>query len=358
MKLPLSLFKSSLLKFSFVLSSLGMVCFVGSPEESRAQGVIEGLENEVQSVLQRAQDSIVRIKVIVPVTESSTKKVFPGLSVGTGFFIDTQGHILTTASVPRGSKEVLVYWRGKAFEARYLGQDDRTNVSVLKIDATTPTLPIGEESSLKAGAMTFVVGYPSDGSLSVEYGFISDPFATRMPHFLTTTHIRSSVRVQPGHSGSPMLNRKGEVVGMVVYALDDGSSTFALPITAARKIQSDLVRYNAPRHGWTGLTVMTHSDDLKSSEALAVRMVYRYSPAHSAGIEPGDILKRIGNKKIQTLADLINATFYLSVGETVDFAVERQGELLSLPVRIGSRPTDQELLTMSPVEGPSPVKKP
>jgi serine protease Do len=317
---------------------------------------MQNLEKETQAVFERAKDAVVQIKTIVPVKDVQKGEVVgEGLSAGTGFFIDNKGLILTAASVLRGSEKAVVYWGGKSYEGQSLGQDDRTNVALVRIDATTPCLPVGDPEVLKAASVSMVVGYGVDGPASAECGFISDPDSTGMPKVFAVTHIRTSVRSRPGQSGSPLLNSKGEVVGMVVYATEDFGSTFALPITAARKIQRDLVEHHAPRHGWTGLTIEVPASDLQNTQKkIAIRDVYSGCSAHQAGIRSGDVLKKIGNKTIQTPADVMNATFYLSVGEMVNFIVERKGETLTLPVKVMPRPSEKEYLALKPVPASSP----
>ena len=317
----------------------------------------------VQAVFERAKDCVVQIKTIVPVTDpASGKAVGERLSAGTGFFVDNQGHILTTASVPGGSKEVVVYWRGKAYTAQCLGQDDRTNLALLKIEATTPSLPAADLETIKPGSTALVVGYPFEGQASLESGFISAN-GVQMPQLFARSElrsgvplIRSSVRVHPGQSGSPLLTAKGEMIGMVIYALDDGSSTFVLPIAAAQKIQRDLARYHVPRYGWTGVTVAFNMKDLKNAEReVAVNGVFQGYPGHQAGLQPGDVLKKIGEKTILTPSDLMNATFYLTIGETVNYTIERDGETLTLPVKVIPRPSDEEMLTLKTV-APSTIR--
>ncbi|MCC7519505.1 MAG: serine protease [Verrucomicrobiae bacterium] len=339
------------------------VLFFAAP--ARAQSVVQGLEKDIQAIFDRTKDGVVRIKAIVPVTDGDRKEIVAeGLSVGTGFFVDGNGLILTAASVLRGADRALVYWRGNTYEAQALGQDLRTNVALLKLNAKTPSLPQGSPDALKVGSMTFAVGFPMDGPISGEYGFVSDPTfisgsvsdknAMRMPQFIVTSLIRCSVRVQPGQSGSPLLNARGEVVGIVTYSLDQDGSTFALPITAARKIQKDLVEYHAPRDGWTGLTIAVRGDHLKTQDReIAVQDVYEGYPGHLAGIQPGDILRRIGNREIRSAADVMNATFYLSVDETVNFAVEREGKLMELPLKVVQRPSDKERLALKRVAPPA-----
>lgn len=338
-----------LLRMGTVFASffVGGLCLT-SFNTAEAQSVMQGLEKEVKGICDRAKDSVVQIKTIIPVRDATKGDIVgEGLSAGTGFFVDNKGLILTAASVLRGSDKAIVYWRGKTYEGVSVGQDDQTNVALLKIDTATPCLPAGDPDGLKVGSMSLLVGYPENGQVTAEYGFVSEPDATRMPKFFTVTHIRSSVRAQRGQSGSPLLNTKGEVVGMVVYATEDGASTFSLPINAARKVQRDLVEHHAPRKGWTGLTIEVPGGDPKNSrQEIAIRDVYTGCSAHQAGIRPGDILRKIGSREIRTPADVMNATFYLSIGEMVNFTVERGGESLNLPVRVMARPTEKEVLAM------------
>jgi serine protease DegS len=353
-----------------LVACLAVALLGAAAPRALAQGVVQGLEKEMQAIFERTQDAVVRIKAIVPVTDANQKEVIAeGLSVGTGFFVDGNGLILTAASVLRGADRALVYWRGNTYEASSLGFDLRTNLALLRIEpkdlpGRPPVLPHGAPKALKMGSMTLAVGFPMDGPISAEYGFVSDPTyisgfmsdknATRMPQFVATSHIRTSVRVQPGQSGSPLLNAKGELVGIVTYALDQDGSTFALPITAAMKIQRDLVEHHAPRHGWTGLTIVVRGDNLKDSgREIAIQDVFEGYPAHLAGIQPGDVLRRIGPNDVRSPKDVIDATFYLSIGETVSFTIERNGKAMDLPLKVVQRPTEKEMAALKRVTPPT-----
>ena len=144
-------------------------------------------------------------------------------------------------------------------------------------------------------------------------------------------------------------------MGILVYTTMDGSSSFALPITAAQKIQQDFLEFKIARHGWTGMTIDVLDNKLSPQEGIGIRDVFRDSPGHLAGIHSGDTLLKIGNKNIKSASDVINATFYLSVGETVNFTIRREEEIRVFPVKVFSRPTDEQLLTLKPVSSsPSP----
>ncbi len=335
-------FNFSLRRMSLGLCAALLLGSVGVSYPS--QGVMEGFEKEIQGIFERTKDSVVQIKTILPVTDVQKGDVVAeALSIGSGFFVNTNGMVMTAASVLHGCTNAVVYWRGKPHEAQVVGQDPRTNLALLKIDAETPCLPMGDPELLKVGSMALAVGYPADAPISAEYGFISNTDAAQTPRFFTTTHIRSSIRAQPGQSGSPFLNSKGEVVGMVVYSMEDGSSTFALPITAARKVQNDLVQFHAPRQGWTGMTIEVKSNLQSQGDGIAVRDVYEGCPGHRAGINSGDVILKIGEKQIHSPADVMNATFYLSIGEKVNFTISRDGEEKVVPVDVVSRPSDKEM---------------
>jgi S1-C subfamily serine protease len=342
---------SSLSKIQKLVVLVAFVLLGTCLSHVRAESVMQGLETEIQTIFVRTKDAVVQIKTILPVKDpkEDDKVLTEALSIGTGFFIDHKGHLFTAASVLRGSAKAIVYWRGKAYEAQSLGQDPRTNLALLKIDAETPFLPIGDPDNVKVGSLALAVGYPADAPISAEYGFISNVDAAQLPRFFATTHMRSSIRVQPGQSGSPFLNSKGEVVGMIVYSMQDGSSTFALPITAAQKIERDFLEFHAPRHGWTGLTIEVRNNLQSPDAGIAIRDVYQGYPGHVAGIYSGDSLLKIGNKEIKTPADVMNATFYLSVGETVNFTIDREGETKVVPVKVVPRPSEKELLVLKTV---------
>lgn len=341
--------------FALAVALLGAALL---PSQGTAgESVMQGMEKEVEGIFERTKDAVVKIQTIVPVNDAqSGKKLTDALTWGTGFFVDNKGHVLTAASVVRGSPNAMVYWRGKGYEARTIGSDSRSNLALLKIDAETTSLAVGDPESLKVGSMALAVGYPMDQPLSVEYGNISNLDAGQMPRFFATTHIRSNVRVQPGQSGSPFLNSKGQVVGMVVYAMDDGSSTFALPITAAKKVQKDLMDFHAARYGWTGLTIAVVDKPMAEGQGIAVRDVYQGYPGHQSGIQSGDLILKIGTKEIRSPADVMNATFYLSIGENVDFTIQHEGETKVVPVKVVERPNEKEMLALKTVSTPSPLR--
>jgi S1-C subfamily serine protease len=256
--------------------------------------------------------------------------------------VDDHGTILTAATVLRGQTQAIVYWRNKAYEAKVMGEDQRTNLALLKIEDQTPFLK-SSEISPKIGSRVLAVGFPYDGSIAVEHGYIWESDPVRTPITFATTHICSSVRVQPGQSGSPFLNMKGEVMGVVTFATQDGKASYALPIDTAQRIQQDLAKNHSAKHGWVGMTIEVKARKASAQEDVVIRGVYHGQPAHIATIQPGDILRKIGDKEIHTPADVMNATIYLPIDSTINFTIERDAIIKEFSVKVTPRPSDQSL---------------
>lgn len=349
---------------SFSFSPFGLVvglmagALTWAGGDACAQGVVQGFEKDIQGIFDRTKDSVVKIKTLLPVTDATKGvQITEALSYGTGFFMDGCGHILTAASVLRGSTNAVVYWRDKTYDAVSVGQDPRSNLALLKIESQTPLLPFGDPDALKVGLLTLAVGYPMDDPISAEYGFVSNVDPVQMVKLLPIAPIRCSIRAQPGQSGSPVLNSKGEVVGILIYAMMDGSSSFVLPITAAQKIVADLREFHESRPGWMGLTIEVQGNSSAPDQKVRVRDVYQGCPGNQAGIVPGDVLLKIGSKPIRTAADVMKATFYVSVGETVQFLIERDGEEKAVTLKVVARPSEKELLALKRVSpGSTPLR--
>jgi serine protease Do len=147
-----------------------------------------------------------------------------------------------------------------------------------------------------------------------------------------------NVPTQRGEAGAPLLNMKGEVVGIVVSGLGNNSSCYAVPIEAAEKIRSDFVRFGEARHGWIGVNnVSPASQEVEGSRAM-VTQVAEDAPASRAGLKEGDVLLQVGKKKIIDPEDIFDASFYITAGDTVPITVMRGDQKMTLQVQAGMHP--------------------
>ena len=206
------------------------------------------IEQTVQEVFKHAQDAVVKIEAV------DAGNSF-GHLCGTGFFVDPNGTIYTSYSVGGQSRDIVVSYGEKKYPATRLIGDPRTGVAILKIEASTPFIPVSKSGNVAVATPILALGYPANLPLTPTFGVVGGMDWNYMGHPLVVTHIRANVAVQPGEGGAPMLNLKGEVVGIVIASINYGSGCYALPIEAAEKIRMDYVRFGEIRPGWVGIHI-------------------------------------------------------------------------------------------------------
>ena len=232
--------------------------------------------------------------------------------------------------------------------ARILGRDLQTNLALLKIEpgtnVATSFLPQGNSDDLHPGSMVIAIGFPYDLSSAPVVGFVGGLDIQRGEHVFATSHIRAGCRLSPGQGGGPLLNARGEVVGIAVAAhMDD--QCYALPINAARKTYSDIEQFGQPQRTWVGLGIaerqkISPETGVEDSRVL-VQQIYSNAPAANAGFCEGDVLVRVGTNEVRCSADVLNTMFYCHVGDKVEFTVRRDGEEKKIALVIGARPAGE-----------------
>src|ERR1700720_3962225 len=228
----------------------------GAEKQNRIESATT-ISREVKDVFERAAKAVVKIH--------ATDRM--GALSGTGFFIDPTGTLYTAYSVGGEADNVSVEFKGKKYPARQLLADLRSGIAILKIDAATPTLPIGKSEELEIATPVVAIGYPLDLSETPCFGMIGGFDRKCLGGYFPTTHLRVNLPPQRGEGGAPLLNLKGEVVGILLYSLENNSSCYALPIDAAEKIRSDLARFGEARHGWIGARVKEAANAVGGSRA-------------------------------------------------------------------------------------------
>jgi S1-C subfamily serine protease len=259
---------------------------------------------------------------------------------GTGFFIDPTGTLYTAYTVGGEADNFTIEFDGKKYPARQLLADIRSGTAILKIDAVTPALPIGKSEELQVATPVVAIGYPLDLPKTPNFGMVAGFDRKYLGRYFSTTHVRLNLPTQRGEAGAPLLNMKGEVVGIVVSSLENNSSCYAVPIEAAEKIRSDFVRFGEARHGWVGINVSEAPAPVEGSRA-EMTQIMDGTPAASSGVKPGDILLQVGRAKITQPEDVLNASFFITAGDTVPITVMRGDEKLTFNVRAELHPASE-----------------
>lgn len=267
-------------------------------------------------------------------------------SLGSGFVISPDGYILTNAHVVDGADEVTVRLNDKReYRARIIGADKRTDVALIKIEASgLPVARLGDPSRLRVGEWVAAIGSPFGFENSITAGIVSAK-GRSLPQENYVPFIQTDVAINPGNSGGPLFNMNGEVVGInsQIYSRSGGymGLSFAIPIDVAMDIQNQLRASGKVSRGRMGVVIQEVTKELAESFGLdkplgaIINSVEPGGPAALAGLEPGDVVLRFDGKSIATSADLPRIVATTRPGSRVNVQIWRKGGLKDVALTVG-----------------------
>jgi serine protease Do len=283
--------------------------------------------------------------------------------VGSGFVLSADGFIMTNAHVVEGADQVMVTLPDKReFKARIVGADKRTDVAVVKIEATgLPAVKIGDVNRLKVGEWVMAIGSPFGLENSVTAGIVS---AKQRDTGDYLPFIQTDVAINPGNSGGPLINMRGEVVGInsQIYSRSGGfmGISFAIPIDEAIRVSEQLRATGRVQRGRLGVQIDQVSKEVAESLGLSkpqgalVRGVEQASPAEKAGLEAGDIILRFDGKLIEKSADLPRQVGNTKPGTVSKLQIWRRGSSKELSITVGEfEPEKPAKKAAAPAEKPA-----
>ena len=281
--------------------------------------------------------------------------------VGSGFILSADGFVMTNAHVVDGADQVMVTLPDKReFKARIVGLDKRTDVAVVKIEATgLPAVKIGDVSRLKVGEWVMAIGSPFGLDNSVTAGIVS---AKQRDTGDYLPFIQTDVAINPGNSGGPLINMRGEVVGInsQIYSRSGGfmGISFAIPIDEAVRVSEQLRATGKVQRGRLGVQIDTVSKEVAESLGLSkaqgalVRGVEQGSPAEKAGLEPGDIILKFEGKAIEKSTDLPRMVGNTKPGTRSAIQVWRRGSMKDMHITVGEFEADKPVKKAAATEKP------
>ncbi len=283
--------------------------------------------------------------------------------LGSGFVLTSDGFIMTNAHVIDGADEVLVTLTDKReFKAKIIGTDKRTDVAVLKIDATgLPAMKFGDISRLRVGEWVMAIGSPFGLENTVTAGIVS---AKQRDTGDYLPFIQTDVAINPGNSGGPLINMRGEVVGVnsQIYSRSGGfmGISFAIPIDEAIRVSDQLRTTGRVTRGRIGVQIGAVTKDIAESIGLGkaqgalVGAVEPGSPGDKAGLEAGDIITKFDGKPIERSADLPRLVGNTKPGTKSTLSVFRRGATRELAVTVGEIESDAPVVAAR--KAPEPEK--
>jgi serine protease Do len=270
--------------------------------------------------------------------------------VGSGFILSADGFIMTNAHVVDGADELTVTLTDKReFKARIIGFDRRTDVAVVKIEASgLPAVKIGDVNRLRVGEWVMAIGSPFGLDNTVTAGIVS---AKQRDTGDFISFIQTDVAINPGNSGGPLLNLRGEVVGInsQIYSRTGGSVgiSFAIPIDDAMRVADQLRANGRVIRGRIGVDIRPVTKEVAESIGLGkergafIRSVEKDGPADKAGVEAGDIVLKVDGKAVERTSDLQKFIFGIRPGSRTTLQVFRNGQTRDIAVTVGEFEADR-----------------
>jgi serine protease Do len=267
-------------------------------------------------------------------------------SLGSGFIISADGYILTNAHVVDRAEKITVRLTDKReFKARVIGADKRTDVALLKIDATgLPKVTLGNPDQVKVGEWVLAIGSPFGFDSSVTAGIVSAK-GRSLPQENFVPFIQTDVAINPGNSGGPLFNMKGEVVGInsQIYSRSGGymGLSFSIPIDVAMDVVSQLRSNGKVTRGRIGVSIQEVTRELADSFGLPkvggalISSVEKGGPAEKAGVRPSDVILKFDGKAVNSSADLPRIVAATKPGNKVSVQLWRKGRTQDVSLVVG-----------------------
>ncbi|MBN1826154.1 MAG: trypsin-like peptidase domain-containing protein [Candidatus Eisenbacteria bacterium] len=289
--------------------------------------------------------------------------VTPVANMGSGVIISPQGYVLSNAHVLEGAEQIeVVLSDGREFAAELIGTDPSYDLSVIRIEGEDlPVAPLGDSDGLVIGEWALAIGNPfgyllNNTQPSVTVGVISAVHRDVRPgdtgRGIYKDMIQTDAAINPGNSGGPLVNARGEVVGINTFIFTKSGGSlgvgFAIPINTAGRIVEELIRYGQVRQVWVGVRVQEINAraarilGLTSQDGVLVSYVDEGSPAQETGIQVGDVIIAVNGERVVGIEEARRALFGVQVGDTLDLAVVRKGEMMGFRLTMREQPRGRE----------------
>jgi len=377
-KINRNIILATALAFLLCLSWVGTVS--AETEQTNSYLALEAFSNGIADIAETVGPAVANIDTVRMVTTQfpsfedpifkrffgrefeEFRRTIPQKGTGSGFIINQEGYVLTNEHVVRKADKIKVTLSdGREFDGEVIGSDVTSDMAIVKIKADhLPTVALGNSDELRVGEIVIAIGNPYGLQQTVTMGVVSAKgrsIPTGIEGHIYRNFIQTDTAINPGNSGGPLLNIKGEVVGIntaiIPYAQGIG---FAIPINMAKKNIDDLINLGKVRRSWLGVYIqevtpeIAKQFDLTEAKGVLVGDVIKNSPAEEVGIKTGDIIKKVNNEEVNSPAELQDKIGNIEIDKEANIEIVRNGETIPFVVKIGEMPTVEEEGSESPKE--------
>lgn len=337
---------------------------LASEDKSPAMGLSAAAQKAMPTVVNIFTSTIIK-NPVNPFMDDPRFKFFFGdqfdtepqssSSLGSGVIVSPDGYILTNHHVVEAADQIEVALSdGRKAKAHVIGSDPETDLAVIKIElpGNLPSITFGHPEKAHVGDMVLAIGNPFGVGETVTMGIVS---ALKRDHLGINTFenfIQTDAAINPGNSGGALVDGNGYLIGInsAIYSPNGGSLGigFAISATTAKKTMEQIIQHGSVTRGWIGAGVQELTPELAESfklgdiKGVLVTEVVQHSPADQSGIKTGDILTKIDSNAIDNWSAMLETVASLPPGKTVPIQLMRNGEAISLQVKVGKRPKPME----------------
>ncbi len=354
----------SMLKIVLILAVALLGMF---PSLSAEAGILEQVENELVQLADRVRPAVVSLSPYIAKDAIGqglpTNKTRP-VNAGAGVIYNAEkGLLVTNSHVVRNVEKVKVTFKdGIEIIGEVLGADEDTDLAVVQIVSETPLAAVqfGDSSKLRVGQLVVAVGNPYGLNDTTTFGIISGLKRENINLSRYEDFIQTDASINPGNSGGPLLNIKGEMIGINTAIINYAQSIgFSIPSNMVKHVVAQLVEHGEVHRGWLGVGIDPVTEDVakrvKAQEGVGViiNSVFEGDPADLAGLKIGDIILKIGGAEIDSPNSMIRVIGAITPGQTINLDILRAGEHKVVPIKLESRKKRTAQLTQVPTISPS-----
>jgi len=355
------------------LSLMWVQVISAETEQTSSHLALESFSDSIADIAEKVGPAVVNIDTVKMVKQGSTfsnddpifrhffgeqfrefSRTVPQKGTGSGFIINKEGYILTNEHVVHKADKIKVTLAdGRKFDGKVVGSDETSDMAIVKIkEDDLPIVALGNSEDLRVGEIVVAIGNPYGLQQTVTMGVVSAKgrsIPAGIEGHVYRNFIQTDAAINPGNSGGPLLNIKGEVVGIntaiIPYAQGIG---FAIPINIAKRNIDDLINLGKVRRSWLGVYIqevtpeIAEQFEITEARGVLVGDVIEESPAEKSGIKRGDIIVKVNDEEVNSPEELQDKIRSIDIGKKANIEIVRNDKEMNFVVKIGEMPTENE----------------